>query len=453
MNDGPRKRRALTHVGGRTRTEGDPAEARALSFALDVRPSDDDEDDPSRVHIHGFHPYPARMHPATAGRLVEAFTRPGATVLDPFCGSGTVLVESLILGRNAVGTDLNPLAVRLARCKTRPRTPAEIAHVVERAKECADHADTRRKTKAGATRRFPLEDTQLFEPHVLLELDSLQDKIQQLGNDAARPDLLLILSSLLVKLSRKRGDTAENREPKRTRAGFPAKLFAQKAEDLGRRLTEMLSLLPSPAPTATVEQDDATVLGRVPPGVTAIVTSPPYAATYDYVSHHALRMRWLSLDASPLGRGELGARSTYRRLDARGAADLWESEVKKFLTAAARVLPFGGPLVMVVADSAVGGEALRADEVVARVAKGCGFFPAARASQDRPHFHEPTAKAFRHRPRAEHALLLRRAADAPPQPAAPVPVVAGGTKGPGRPPPEPPRPAKPAPRPPHPRRG
>ena len=83
--------------------------------------------------------------------------------------------------------------------------------------------------------------------------------------------------------------------------------------------------------------------------------------------------------------------------------------MKRFLTAAARVLPFGGPLVMVVADSAVGGAALRADEVVSRVARGCGFFPAARASQPRPHFHGPTAKAFRQRPRAEHALLLRKA--------------------------------------------
>jgi hypothetical protein len=35
--------------------------------------------------------------------------------------------------------------------------------------------------------------------------------------------------------------------------------------------------------------------------------------------------------------------------------------------------------------------------------------PAARASQLRPHFHGPTAKAFRDRPRAEHAILLRKA--------------------------------------------
>ena len=64
---------------------------------------------------------------------------------------------------------------------------------------------------------------------------------------------------------------------------------------------------------------------------------------------------------------------------------------------------------MLVADSAVDGVALRADAIVADVARANAFAPVARASQARPHFHEPTAAAFRHRPRFEHALLLRKA--------------------------------------------
>jgi hypothetical protein len=64
--------------------------------------------------------------------------------------------------------------------------------------------------------------------------------------------------------------------------------------------------------------------------------------------------------------------------------------------------------VLVMADSAVGGAALRAEVIVADVARGCGFEPTARASQARPHFHLPTMEAFRDRPRREHALLLRR---------------------------------------------
>lgn len=48
-------------------------------------------------------------------RLVLFYTRPGMTVLDPFCGSGTTVIAATKLQRKAVGFDLNPLFVRKAR--------------------------------------------------------------------------------------------------------------------------------------------------------------------------------------------------------------------------------------------------------------------------------------------------------------------------------------------------
>ncbi len=398
-------------MGGAVRTAGDPADAARLAHALEVPPATDADDDPARSHVHGFHTYPARMHPLTAARLVAAFCPPGGKVLDPFCGSGTVLVEALILGRRPLGTDLNPLAVRLARCKTRPRAPAELERLVAAAQACAAEADARRKAKAGATRRFPAADVEAFEPHVLLELDSLRAAVEERRADPAQPDLWLVLSAVLVKLSRRRGDTTRTLAPRRTAAGFAARFFVQKAEDLARRLGRLGELLPSPPPPpAFLAEDDATALRSLPPGpVGAVVTSPPYAATYDYHEHHALRLRWLGLEAKRLARGELGSRSAYRRVAPKDARRAWAGEVSRFLTAVGKVLPAGAPLVLVLADSAVGGVALRAEEVVADAAGGCEFALAARAWQTRPHFHGPTAAAFRTRPRAEHALLLRRA--------------------------------------------
>ena len=404
-------RRSLTNVGGATETEGDRADADRLAHALAVPPATDAEDDPARAHVHGFHTYPARMHPVMAARLVSAFVPSGGRVLDPFCGSGTVLVEALVANRSAVGTDLNPLAVRLATCKTRPRTTTELNQLVERAADCATQADARREARAGASRRFPREDVELFEPHVLLELDSLRVGIESLRDDPARADLELVLSAVLVKLSRKPGDTsAGGRTQRRTAGGFAARLFVEKTRELVARLTAFGRLLPKSPPAAVVRQDDATKLEKLPPEpVAAIVTSPPYAATYDYLSHHDLRLRWLGLDAAPLARGEIGSRSAYARLRPGAARATWAKELERFFRAAARVLPPGGPLVVLMADSAVGDVALRADEIVAEVARESGFAPAARASQPRPHFHGPTAKAFRQHPRREHALLLRKA--------------------------------------------
>jgi hypothetical protein len=332
-----------------------------------------------------------------------------ARALDPFCGSGTVLVEALAANRAATGTDLNPLAVRLAACKTRARAPSELAHLVSRATECAANADERRKAKAGASRRFPPADVALYEPHVLLELDSLRAKIASFNNDPARPELELVLSAVLVKLSRKTGDTGARETVRRTRPGFAAKLFVQKAEDLAARLSAFAQLLPKPAPPVRALLDDATALNALPrEPVAGVVTSPPYAATYDYLAHHELRLRWLNLDAGPLARGEIGSRTAYARKKPTEAANAWGAELERFFRAVVRVLPPGGPLAVVMADSAVGDVALRADEIVATAARASGLLPCARASQSRPHFHGPTARAFRDRPRSEHALLLRK---------------------------------------------
>ena len=410
MTEDDRKRRSLTHVGGRIDTAGDAPEAKLLAAALDVPPSTDADGDPSRAHVHGFHTYPARMHPDTAARLVRAFSPERGRVLDPFCGSGTVLVEAMAAGRDALGTDLNPLAVRLARCKTRPREEPELEQLVEKATECTEHAETRRRTKAGATRRLPQEDVELFEPHVLLELDSLRDKVATFHNDPAQPDLMLVLSAILVKLSRKRGDTATGTAPRRTAPGFASKLFVQKTVELARALSAFRKLLPTPPPKAAfVKPDNATELKSLPDEpVDAVVTSPPYAATYDYLEHHALRLRWLGLSAAALQHGEMGSRSAYRRIPPDAAAAEWARELSRFFAAVRNTLRPGGPLVLLMADSAVGNVALRADEIVAGTARDCGFYPSARASQVRPHFHGPTMAAFRARPRAEHAILLRK---------------------------------------------
>lgn len=75
---------------------------------------------------HGLHPYPARMVPQIASRLIQTYSKTTDTVFDPFCGSGTVLLESLRLGRRSIGVDVNSLAVRISRAKTSSLNDVEI---------------------------------------------------------------------------------------------------------------------------------------------------------------------------------------------------------------------------------------------------------------------------------------------------------------------------------------
>jgi DNA modification methylase len=407
-----KRRRSLTHVGGAVEFWGDPDLASMLAHALAVPPATSAAGgDEARAHVHGFHTYPARMHPLTAARLVQGLTREGATVLDPFCGSGTVLVEAMIAGRRAVGVDLNPIAVRLARLKTTRLDARELEAFVELAQGVAQFAAARRERRAGATRRYPREDVELFDPHVLLELDSLRAGIasEKGVGPRVRDALELVLSAILVKVSRRASDTSTVMTNRRLAGGFTTRLFASKAQELARRLAEFAQLLPADAPAVRLDEDDAARLRSIAAStVDVVITSPPYAGTYDYLSHHAGRMRWLGLKIEPFATGEIGSRRRYAQLDAHAAQRAWARELGGALSAIRRVCRPGAQVVLLLADSAVRGQAIRAEATVASVAKNAAFDLVARASQTRPHFHGETAAAFRDAPRTEHAIVLQK---------------------------------------------
>src|SRR6516165_11443170 len=67
---------------------------------------------------HNYYRYPARFSPQFARGAIEAFSRPGDVVLDPFMGGATTLVEARAAGRHAIGSDINSLSVFLGRVKT-----------------------------------------------------------------------------------------------------------------------------------------------------------------------------------------------------------------------------------------------------------------------------------------------------------------------------------------------
>lgn len=419
------ERRALTHVGGEAVLRGDPTLARSLGDALAVAPSEQagapahdegPQEDATRAHVHGFHSYPARMHPETAARLVVSLTQPGMRVLDPFCGSGTVLVETLLQGREAYGTDLNPLAVRLSQAKLRHWPEGHADALLDNAKSVAAFADERRKARAGAVRRFGPEDVALFPPHVLLELGSIQEAIKK---SKTKDDLELVLSSILTKLSRRSGDSGSAAPEKRIAAGYAARLFVKKTSEWISRKREFdtrkaaalanADLDPSMDFDRCVRVDNASVLrGISDEAVDAIITSPPYAATYDYYDHHADRLRWLGMDGTAFHAEELGSRRSYRQLSAAETRKRWLRELSDMLRTFARVVAPGGTITLLMADSATRTAVLRADELVRDAAGPVGLTLAASASQDRPHFHAPTASAFEREPRREHALLLQR---------------------------------------------
>jgi len=73
----------------------------------------------TREYTHIYHDYPARMIPQIPRQLLTILgTEERQTLFDPYCGSGSTLVEGLMKGLNVIGTDINPLAKLISDAKT-----------------------------------------------------------------------------------------------------------------------------------------------------------------------------------------------------------------------------------------------------------------------------------------------------------------------------------------------
>ncbi len=423
----PKQRRSLSTTRSRARAEwrGSRTEGELLAAALQIGPA---EQKVAHSLTHGFHGYPARMHPATARALVqmalEARTsrkRP-LVLLDPFCGSGTVLVEARWAGARGRGVDANPLAILIARARTAAGRPEQQRDVRGRAHAIASQVIEAGKLAryGGAARgreRVPRgidvqkRQRQLahwFAPHVRRELEALASGIE--GERKRVADILTAaLSSILYKVSKRESDTVDHKVERSVARGAAARLFAQRADQLVDGLTALASVS---GPNVGIARGDARHLAKVdiaPGNADAIVTSPPYPGTYDYLAHQKLRYAFLGLGAGKFSHDEIGSRRSFRGDAAtlRAATERWRRDFRATLDEMARALKRGGTAAIVIGDSVAGSRAMYADRALEELAPDA-FELVAIASQPRPTFTAAEHRAFAGSTKREHIVVLRK---------------------------------------------
>lgn len=376
------RRRSLSALQPPTQQSGDQAVAEVLFEAL-VLASEDDAD----TLTHGFHSYPARLHPSIASLLIDRFADPSSRIVDPFCGSGTVLIEARRRGLPSWGVDLNPVALRVAEVKAEVRTPASLALFAGALEEVVERSKERVRDKAESRAPLTKEQADRFEHHVLRELGGLWKEIGGVNDEADRRAMFVVLSAILVKVSKQRADTdvrdrgaAPTAQGRRMGRFIPTEIFHKKGKELIERW-ESLAFAAKDGPAPRLSLDDARSLPRIlTKPATLIVTSPPYAGTYDYAEHHALRAPWLGVTLEGIQRGEIGAR---RSLVAAGAAARWDEQVLEVLRALGGALDAKGLAVLIVGDGQLGGTRVPAEEQLARLAPAAKLRVIATASAPR----------------------------------------------------------------------
>ena len=410
----------MPRAPGRIFADGVRGSAEALVAALRAPHIDRDV---AESLTHPFHSYPARLHPATARLLVELVAtgaRRDAPIVDPFCGSGTALVEARAAGVRAIGVDLNPLAVLVARAKTwtaparRRKELHQIGHEITGRVLAAGKA-ARRSSAEPAPMRKPVgfdpnaRNRRLaswFAPHVRRELELIAFHLDNLRT--ADPELAGILtaclSAILYKVSSRASDTDGTWVDRNVPRGAAARNFAQRVELLTAGLHDLAR---SPGATPEIVEHDARGLGEVVPAGTAggVIASPPYAGTYDYAEHQRLRFDFLALRHRDLDAGEIGSRRSFDHDP--DAAHAWRAALADALDAIAGALAPGRPAAIVIGDSFANHRAIYALDDL-RGALTDDLHLEAWASQHRPMLGGREQRAFGDRPKAEHIVLLRR---------------------------------------------
>ncbi len=301
-------------------------------------------------HVHGLHPYLGKFPPQLAEALIERHCPAGGLVLDPFCGSGTTLVEAIGRGRDAVGCDVSAFNALLAREKTRPHDPAVVAAGLDETLARAEAA----LAAGAATGPVPPYLAEWYGDDARRELLAYRAAIEPGSAWSGLAALVLTRAARSARLVRHDAlDTAREpvREPywchKHRRTCVPTagaiRFLRRYSSDAATRIAAFAELR-SPAAAAHVHHLDARDL-RLERPADALVTSPPYVGVIDYHDQHAYAYALLDLPART--RQEIGSRT--RGAGARAVRD-YAADMVAALTTAASCLRPGAPLAIVVND-------------------------------------------------------------------------------------------------------
>ena len=349
---------------------------------------------------HGLHPYPAKYIPQIPNALIQEFSSVGETVGDIFCGSGTTLVEGLLLKRNVVGVDANPLAVLISKAKTTPLRQDDklvllklAAQALQLGLEIAVEKDPGLfpaiPFTSAATRPIHKGIEFWFEQFVVEELAELLSWCQGLTAESARNLALVSLSAIIVSVSLQDSDTRYVRRKKGIKPGDTMRRFAQTVAD-NTNAVEKFSEVLDPNLRCEVIQGDVLESSEMPP-LDLVVCSPPYPNAYSYHLYHMTRMLWLGMDQPEFKKREIGSHRKFSSKGKNGATiETFHGEMQIVFRWLKKVVREDRHACFIVGDSTIRGRTFDNADVLRDAAHSTGWTQIARCERNM----KDTSKAF-----------------------------------------------------------
>jgi hypothetical protein len=256
----------------------------------------------SEVTFHQIAPYIGKLKSSIAHSLIEAFTRKGQTIYDPFCGAGTIAFEAWLSGRNCVANDLSVYACLITKAKLFP--PASLEQALKRLSQ----------TGYEAVQRLPRIHLDAVPPEVsaFFHPQTLREILAWVAAAINRNDNFLLASLLGILHHQRPGFLSfpsSHTVPYLRKKLFPSERFPQlynyrtvqdRLERKVRRSFKRVAELDRRLIRKCYCKDASRLVPTIP--VDAIITSPPYMRQLDYGRDNRLRLwflgisDWLSLD-------------------------------------------------------------------------------------------------------------------------------------------------------------
>jgi len=285
---------------------------------------------PVRNRFHALCPYFAMFPESFAETWIERLTKPGDLVLDPFCGRGTAPFQALLMGRRAVGNDINPVAFCLTKAKSGAPLKSSVLGRIGRLESGFDA-----RSWEPRKRSLPPFFQAAFSRVTLRQLLYLRDALDWRGSRVDAMIASLTLGSLHGESERY--DTyLSNQMPRTisTKPDYSLRFWAQRGFTAPER--DVFALLRDrtayryestmPRGEAHVLNLDMRELSRadLPVPVKCVITSPPYLNVTDYGEDQWLRLWFLGGEPHPT-RGVISRDDRHRNADSywRLIADMW----------------------------------------------------------------------------------------------------------------------------------
>ncbi|MDG5816162.1 class I SAM-dependent methyltransferase [Chitinispirillales bacterium ANBcel5] len=313
--------------------------------------------------IHNMHPYPAKFIPEIPKNIIQTLcVDKKYSILDPFCGSGTTLIEAQRLGYTSVGIDLNPIACLISKVKTNylPRGLVEIAQ------NCVLNA---RELKNPMIPEIPSLN-HWFQNDIQKALAALRETIATYKETEFYDALRLTLSAIIVRVSNQESDTRYAAIKKDVTPEALFDLFINSAIKLENTLTTEIECLP---PSKIINKNILEVRSSdISLKVGAVITSPPYPNAYEYWLYHKYRMWWLEFDPLFVKEKEIGARAHYFKKDSPTPND-FKKNMSQTFNLIRTVLIDGGYICFVIGRSKIHGEIINNAKLINAAANDNGF--------------------------------------------------------------------------------